>query len=472
MSINNQKNFDCVAAAERMHEFLDGELEFDLRLAMERHLAGCADCAKTFAQLRQIENAHRQLDAQLEPPAEDYWQALPQRVMERVKASERRRLLTLPKLPRFKSAAHRAPAAEKPPTSDLLHLPPAVQKFLRGPARYALPLAAVATFCFFMIRELREEPAATVMMKSPTMTAEREAAPEPSTPMKIGEAPAKKSATAPSEVLATAHEAKISRQDTPLTIAGQAGAGGERGPELLAGQSAGAATPPVISTKAGESLSGLASTAPSTEAKMERDSLPVLTRREAKPAQQAVISSEKAKDQPAANEQTALAVVTPTADKPEAERRAESAGAEEARAFDAARVRSSQRDSRQPAAAGRVGVSTLQKSAAYVPAGSGFAETLQRAQQTTDLKKREKIWRDFLETSPDSSYRALAVSHLAQTLAAASDSTTKLDQLEKNLAYFQDHAAMLRPLMGAPQFERELARLQTLVNRRKASPKP
>jgi hypothetical protein len=114
----------------------------------------------------------------------------------------------------------------------------------------------------------------------------------------------------------------------------------------------------------------------------------------------------------------------------------------------------------------------LSSKVSFVPAGAGFAETLQRAQQTTDLKKREKIWRDFLKSDPDSSYRALAVSRLAQTLAAASDSTTKLDQLEKNLAYFQDHAATLRPLMGAPQFERELARLQTLVNRWKASPKP
>jgi hypothetical protein len=114
----------------------------------------------------------------------------------------------------------------------------------------------------------------------------------------------------------------------------------------------------------------------------------------------------------------------------------------------------------------------MSKSAAYAPAGAGFAETLQRAQQTTDLKKREKIWRDFLKSDPDSSYRALAISHLAQTLAAASDSTTKLDQLEKNLAYFQEHATTLRPLMGAPQFERELARLQMLMSRRKASSKP
>ncbi len=465
MPVSQPKNFDCVAAAERMHEFLDGELAVDLRLAMERHLASCADCAKTFAQLRQLENAHRQLDAQLEPPAEDYWQALPQRVMERVKASEKRRLLTLPKLPRFKSAAHRAPAAEKPPTSDLLHLPPAVQKFLQGSAKYVLPLAAVATFCFFMIRELREKPAATVMMESPKMTAEREAAPEPSTPATTDEAPAKKSITAPSE-LATGPQTPISLQNIPLTATGQAGAGGGRSAEIVTGQSSGAAVSPILNTKAGESLSGLASTTTSAEAKIERDSLVAIAFREAEPSRQIAVSSEKAKDQPTgAAEQADLSV-----DKLQAEKRGDEEAAE-TRALDDTRTRSTRRYSRQPSTSGRVGISTLQKSAASDPAGSGFAETLQRAQQTTELKKREKIWRDFLKSDPDSSYRALAVSHLAQTLAAASDSTTKLDQLEKNLAYFQDNAATLRPLMGAQQFERELARLQMLVNRRKASSK-
>jgi hypothetical protein len=434
---------------------------------MERHLASCADCAKTFAQLRQIENAHRQLDAQLELPAEDYWQVLPQRVMERVKASERRRLLALPKLPRFKSAAHRAPAVEKPPTSDLLHLSPAVQKFLRGPARYVLPLAAVATFCFFMIRELREKPAATVMMESPTMTAEREAAPEPAAPTATAEAPAKKSGAAPSE-LATAPQTPISLQNAPLAKAGKAGAGGGRRDQILIGQSSGATVHSVVDIKAGESLSGLASTGPPAATKMERDSLPALTFREVEPSRQLVVSSEKAKDQPAvAMEQADLPV-----DKLEAEKRAEAVSAEESLTRDDARARSAQRYSRQPSSAGRVGISTLQKSAAYAPSGAGFAETLQRAQQTTDLKKREKIWRDFLKSDPDSSYRALAISHLAQTLAASSDSTTKLDQLEKNLAYFQDHAATLRPLMGAQQFERALARLQMLVTWHKSSQKP
>jgi hypothetical protein len=420
--------------------------------------------------LRQIENAHRQLDAQLEPPAEDYWQALPQRVMERVKASERRRLLALPKLPRFKSAAHRTPAAEKPPTSDLLHLSPAMQKFLRGPAKYVLPLAAVATFCFFMIRELREKPAASIMTESAPMTTaqvEHDAASEQPAPTPTAEAPVKKSAAAPSEST-TAPRTPISLQNTPLATAGQAGAGAGHSAEILTGQSSGAAVSPLVSTKAGESLLGLASTTPSPEAKLERDSLPVLTMHEDKPAPQLVVSSEKTKDQPAvAMEQANLSV-----DKPEAEKRAEAAGAEESRALDDAHARSTQRYSRQPSTSGRVGISTLQKSVAFDPAGSGFAETLQRAQQTADLKKREKIWRDFLKSDPDSSYRALAVSHLAQTLAAASDSTTKLDQLEKNLAYFQDHATTLRPLMGAPQFERELARLQALVSRRKALPKP
>jgi hypothetical protein len=298
-------------------------------------------------------------------------------------------------------------------------------------------------------------------------TARDEALQQPA-PTTTAETPAKKSATVPNEMLATAHETKISRQDTPLSVAGKAGAGGGQGAGVAVMPSLGAKATPVINTKAGESLVGIASTAPPATAKMEQDSLTALTMPELKSLPQLTAASEKAKDEPAVAEGQAA----PSADKLEVEKRAEAVNAEESRVFDDARTRSTQRFSRQPAASGRVGISTLQKSAMSSSAGTGFAETLQRAQQTTDLKKREKIWRDFLKSDPDSSYRALAISHLAQTLAAASDSTTKLEQLEKNLTYFQDHAATLRPLMGAPQFERELGRLQMLVNRRKASSKP
>jgi hypothetical protein len=110
------------------------------------------------------------------------------------------------------------------------------------------------------------------------------------------------------------------------------------------------------------------------------------------------------------------------------------------------------------------------------PAGQSiaakFSRTWQQAQQTTDLSQREKIWRDFLATHPDSAHRSLAIFHLAATLAAASDSTSKPDDLAKNIAFFRDHAAGIRPHMGEKEFDRELARLQTLLTRRKALSKP
>jgi hypothetical protein len=286
--------------------------------------------------------------------------------------------------------------------------------------------------------------------------------------MMVDETAEKKIAAAPSEP-AAAPQAKNSLQNYPLTTAGQGGAGGGQGAGVAAAPSLGEKTPPTISTKSGESLLGLASTTPPVAVKMEQDSLAVGGVPDSSTLSALVALSEKAKDEPTVEiEQAAL-----TAGKLQAEKREEPVSAEETRARDDdARARSAQHYSRQPAKPSGVGVSTLQKSAAPAPGDFGFAETLQRAQKTTDLKKREKIWRDFLKSVPDSSYRALAVSQLAQTLAAASDSTTKLDQLEKNIAYFRDNAVTLRSHMGEKEFDRELARLQTLLARRKSSQKP
>jgi hypothetical protein len=460
MSIDKQKNFNCVAAAEHLHEYLDGELQPDLRAVMEQHLASCADCSATLAQLRQIETAHQQLDARLELPAEEYWQVLPQRVMEKVKASEKRRLLALPKLPRLKSSAKHAPVSGRAPKQDLLHLTPAVQKFLRGPAKYVLPLAAVAAFCFFMIREFWEKPETSI---TTVATSEQPAArlePKetfekaiPSSPQPAQEKLTEKPIAAAKKLLPAQRKTDLA-PDSFLVAAAVQGAGGRQGADLSLYTKVDSPitfsernlTPPAPS-QAGES--DIKTEAPLSIPE-EKISLPV--------AQSFV----KAKDQPAAPAEEAarqqeVKVLSAADLEKEAQSRDDQARLSRSRAA-------------VSSAEGRVGVSVLGKGAAITQKSSEYDKTQQRAQQTSDLKKREKIWRDFLKSDPDSSYRALAISHLAQTLAAASDSTTKLDQLERNLAYFQDHAATLRPLMGAQQFERELARLQMLVNIRRNAP--
>jgi len=441
-----QKNFDCAAATEQLHEYLDGELKPDLHAAMALHLASCADCAATLAQLRQIETAHQQLDARLELPAEEYWQMLPQRVMEKVKASEKRRLLALPKLPRLKSPVKRA---EPTPKQDLLYLTPAVQKFLRGPAKYILPLAAVAAFCFFMIGELRKKPEASIMTASAPerMKTEPQAAREKSflekinvtEPAPIAEAPTPKTALSPRTASQRVDEKIVLSRDTLLASVNQAaGAGGVAasvGAELRANE-----PKPISLAEAQPQVAEADVAAP-----------------ELKSTQSFVATSSKAKDQPAAplpKDEPRSRIEAPADVK---------VGAEVKISDDRLMLLTEERE-KKVSTAGRMGVS----STAMRSAPNLYNETQQRAQQASDLKKREKIWRDFLKSNPDSSSRALATADLARTLAAASDSTTKPEQLEKNLAFYREHAATLCAQIGSAEYDRELARLQMLLNFRKA----
>jgi anti-sigma factor RsiW len=464
MSINNEKNFDCVAAARHIHEFLDGELSPELHAAMERHLTGCADCASTLAQLQQIEKAHQELDTQLAMPAEAYWQALPQRVMERVKASEKRRLL---KLPRLKSL-HKptaAPVEQKPP-GDLLYLSPAVRKFLGGPVRYVLPLAAVAAFCFFIIRDLREKPASSIMTASSPQRQMADA-PSRSEPIEAAEKPvAAESAPAITKRAAnvaqpTAGETFALRKDTALgNVRALQGAGGGQSADLAAttesGRSLRVPKPAtVVVTKAEEAKALLASN-PQTESQLPLPS----AAQENRPAEAVMELAEKAKDEPAAP--------PPARESDSRHVSVATKNAAEAQALDDQLAKSTVAGAKKPSPEGRAGISALSTQAAFNPAGAKYAETRQRADQTADLKKREKIWHDFLKSQPDSSHRAQALLQLAQTISAASDSTTKTDRLEKNFAFFRANAGVLRQQMGAAEYERELARLQMLLNFRKS----
>jgi len=442
MLIDKQKNLDCVAATEHMHEYLDGELQPDLRAAMELHLASCADCAATLAQLRQIETAHQQLDARLESPAEEYWQMLPQRVMEKVKASEKRRLLALPKLPRLKSPVK----YETAPKQDLLYLTHAVQNFLRGPAKYILPLAAVAAFCFFMIGELRDKSEAPMVTASAPEQprAEAQSAPEEnvlekanlSEPATIAEAPAPKPTLGPITALQRVDEKIISPADTLFASANQAaGAGG------------------VAATAGGERKADDPTTL--AEAQPQAAELDIVAP-ELKQAQSFVAKTTKAKDQPAAPLEKEVSY------------RAEGLKTEAAKVADDQLAQSTESRAKKVSTAGRMGVSSSAMRSAENINENRYRQTLQSAQQTADLKKREKIWRDFLKSNPDSSSRALATADLARTLAAASDSTTKPEQLEKIIAFYREHAATLRAQMGTAEYDREFARLQILLNFRKA----
>jgi hypothetical protein len=56
---------------DRLSEYLDGELEAADRAALERHLASCAECAATLAELGAV--VARAAELQPRPPAADLW---------------------------------------------------------------------------------------------------------------------------------------------------------------------------------------------------------------------------------------------------------------------------------------------------------------------------------------------------------------------------------------------------------------
>jgi hypothetical protein len=449
MSIAKSKNFDCVAAAEHLHEYLDGELKPEWRAAMEQHFASCADCTATLAQLRQIETAHQRLDARLESPAEEYWQTLPQRVMEKVKASEKRRLLALPKLPRLKSPAKQTPAHEQTPQNELLYLSSAVRKFLRS-ARYILPLAAVAAFCFFLIRELREKPEASMTMTSipqqqivDAQSARKQSVLEKSkaapAPIATDEAPTRKNLADASAFQASVDKKEAGQADTLLATVGRVAASGQgtglaSTMEAERSLSAGA---PAVPPQSEESIS----TALFRKTEVEVVSL--------QDSQRFSESFSHTKNQPVAPTENFVINYQRQTSDPEI-------------------VSRDDRSAKSQATSAKK-LSLMDVRSSDNLADQRYAETLQRAQQTAGFKKRENIWRRFLASKPDSAHHALAITQLAQTLAAASDSASTVEQLTQTVEFFRENAAVLRSQLGAETFAGELGRLEKLLVMRKST---
>jgi anti-sigma factor RsiW len=63
---------------DRLSEYLDGELEDAERMALEAHLATCADCTAVLADLRRVVARAQALDDR--PPARDLWSGIAERI--------------------------------------------------------------------------------------------------------------------------------------------------------------------------------------------------------------------------------------------------------------------------------------------------------------------------------------------------------------------------------------------------------
>jgi anti-sigma factor RsiW len=63
---------------DRLSEYLDGELAHAERVALEAHLATCADCTTVLADLRRVVERAQALDDR--PPARDLWSGIAERI--------------------------------------------------------------------------------------------------------------------------------------------------------------------------------------------------------------------------------------------------------------------------------------------------------------------------------------------------------------------------------------------------------
>src|SRR3989441_10839895 len=63
---------------DRLSEYLDGTLANGEHAALDAHLAGCAACAATLAELRQVVARARGLEDK--PPAADLWPGIAERI--------------------------------------------------------------------------------------------------------------------------------------------------------------------------------------------------------------------------------------------------------------------------------------------------------------------------------------------------------------------------------------------------------
>lgn len=101
-----------------------------------------------------------------------------------------------------------------------------------------------------------------------------------------------------------------------------------------------------------------------------------------------------------------------------------------------------------------------------------FAVFFRRAQNTPSLETRAEIWKQFLATTKDSSQYALGLVELAKTTKNLADESTEILKLASAVAWFEEKEAMLKPLMGEQEFDKNLAELRERLQHAKKDQLP
>jgi hypothetical protein len=88
---------------DKFSDYLDDELAPGERAAVEAHLAGCADCARTLDELRRVVEQARSLRPR--PPAADLWPGVADRLTTEARPTNVRRRLVSFTMPQLAAAA-------------------------------------------------------------------------------------------------------------------------------------------------------------------------------------------------------------------------------------------------------------------------------------------------------------------------------------------------------------------------------
>jgi len=418
MSKTPTLSLTCSRAKEQLHLLLDNELPAADHERLLGHLQTCEQCSAAYRELRAIEAAHAELDARATEVPETYFDSLPQKVLARIAqaeaAQEKPRLLTW-----------------RPRSFNL-------REYIWGRGKYALAFAAMLTLIFLVTRDLREQKQPETVLRE-VMDADLPERVPPTEARAAREdlqtSEAAQSATggeqpAPHENFTTKFDAKDLRDEPPL-----------------------AAAPPAEKSEIRQH--------PESRADSERMLLQA-----AAPRVEAMADTIAAAESSIAGAQQF--VNNPPTGRarlyPESKAEALYEEAETPQAFSKARQPNAVSATRIPAAEG-----TRHSKAARITANdTRLAHALSASVQAQSQTERLKIWQDyFVSSQRDSATYHSAVENLARRLAAQSDSSSAVTQMQEALTFYQTMEAILAARWGRAAYEHERARLEGLLNWKK-----
>lgn len=400
MLTRNPNSINCATASDWLHLLLDEELSEARHKLLSAHLESCEKCRAAWHELKLIERAHARLDLRLTEPPPEYFIQLPKRVLARLDAE--------------KTAA--APILKMPDKrAGALWL----QKFTTGKGKYALALAAAAALIFFWALGKKESSSlATLEQQDPKVLAGDS----------LAFAAAQPSAASELERNSSKDAARKSAIDAPLVA---------RSPVAVSDEQ-----------KRGDAAQAREYHLGASKPKMPESGQQPEAEREGELPDPALLSSA-----------AGLAALP-----------AESLSQSSLAKTGELAQHLSSRDSKELMGLQRSVSHSSSLEARQFSKGQGesgnsrFSQALQQAQAAPNAESRQKIWRDFLATHPDTAYYYLAIGNLARSLSAAADSGSNRAHIDQTLQFYQQMEAILAPQLGVETVRFERARLEGLLH--------